>query len=86
MHLTKIIITNEGHEEIQRLTQIVGLKDDLAIVNERHDKIRVGEVTPSPHVNQDSIISREERSKKSVSKIETRILEYELQKKINNVD
>ena len=84
MHLTKFSTTNEGHEETQGLPRIVYLKDDLVIVSECDAKIRVSEVTLSPHVEPTSIISRKERSKKRVAKIETRKLECELEKKLKH--
>ena len=85
VRLSKFSITNQGHEETPGLPRIVGLEDDLVIVNERAAKIRVSEVTPSPLIHHDFIILREERAKKRVSNAQLRMLELETSMKINDI-
>jgi len=86
MRLSKFNVTNPGHEETAGLPRIVGLEDDLVIVNERAAKIRVSKVTPSPLIHHDSIILREERAKKRASNAQLRMLDLESSMKINDME
>ena len=85
MRLSKFSTTNQGHEETAGLPRIVGLEEDLSIVNERAAKIRVSEATPSSLIHYDTIILREERAKKRVSNAQLRMLDLESSMKINDM-